>query len=267
MRSVQTHASAHAHRARVLPACLVRLAPDTAAGSLVLSEPPSIAAPISLPPFAPSGFPPFDATTTALSFPPGLHPGGRSPFCAHRLPTVPTPTTRQAFPSPLSTVPQRAGLYRPAPSHPWLLGTLRRLWASPFPSWLANLPGRIEFVILWTGRSPPAALHPASRRRSYVRLHAVARPRGRDFHPTVCVRSRAHSGAGAARSAFVHACRFFRRREPTHAGPFGWPEAVPRTAAGGSETLLASLVLPRAGVIYPFFFKTLLTGPTFFVIV
>ena len=33
-------------------------------------------------------------------------------------------------------------------------------------------PGRIEFVILWTGRSPPVALHPASRRRSYVQLQA-----------------------------------------------------------------------------------------------
>jgi hypothetical protein len=33
-------------------------------------------------------------------------------------------------------------------------------------------PGRIEFVILRTGRSPPVAPHPASRRRSYVRLQA-----------------------------------------------------------------------------------------------
>ena len=31
-------------------------------------------------------------------------------------------------------------------------------------------PGRIEFVILRTGRSPPVAFHPASRRRSYVWL-------------------------------------------------------------------------------------------------
>ena len=35
-------------------------------------------------------------------------------------------------------------------------------------------PGRNGFVILRTGRSPPAALHPASRRRSYSRLQAVA---------------------------------------------------------------------------------------------
>ena len=35
-------------------------------------------------------------------------------------------------------------------------------------------PGRIGFVILRTGRSPPVALHPSSRRRSYSRLQAVA---------------------------------------------------------------------------------------------
>ena len=33
-------------------------------------------------------------------------------------------------------------------------------------------PGRIEFVILRTGRSPPVASHPASRRRSYLQLQA-----------------------------------------------------------------------------------------------
>ena len=33
-------------------------------------------------------------------------------------------------------------------------------------------PGRIEFVILRTGRSPPVAPHPASRRRSYVWFQA-----------------------------------------------------------------------------------------------
>jgi len=33
-------------------------------------------------------------------------------------------------------------------------------------------PGRIEFVILRTGRSPPVASHPASRRRSYVQFQA-----------------------------------------------------------------------------------------------
>jgi hypothetical protein len=48
----------------------------------------------------------------------------------------------------------------------------RVIWASPLASWLATTPGRIEFVILRTSRSPPVALHPASRRRSYVRLQS-----------------------------------------------------------------------------------------------
>ncbi len=43
-------------------------------------------------------------------------------------------------------------------------------------------PGRIEFVILRTGRSPPAALHPASRRRSCSWLQAGERIPEEDFH-------------------------------------------------------------------------------------
>ena len=44
--------------------------------------------------------------------------------------------------------------------------------ASPPYSRLATTTGRIEFVILRTGRSPPVASHPASQRRSYVRLQS-----------------------------------------------------------------------------------------------
>ena len=43
-------------------------------------------------------------------------------------------------------------------------------WASPLGSRLATTTGRIEFVILRTGRSPPVALHLLSRERSYHRL-------------------------------------------------------------------------------------------------
>ena len=57
------------------------------------------------------------------------------------------------------------------------------IWASPFPSRLATTKGRIEFALarpfqpmLRTNRSPPVALHPASRRRSYVRLQGPNRP-------------------------------------------------------------------------------------------
>jgi hypothetical protein len=61
-------------------------------------------------------------------------------------------------------------------------------------------PGRIEFVILRTGRSPPVAPHPASRRRSYVRLQArraIDLKRTRTF-PTSCPHGRTRSGALAA---------------------------------------------------------------------
>ena len=64
--------------------------------------------------------------------------------------------------------------------------TLRDLasWASPFMGRLATATGRIEFAVadqsqplLRTGRSPPVAPHPASRRRSYHRLPGARRPR------------------------------------------------------------------------------------------
>jgi hypothetical protein len=47
IRSVQTHGSAHAHRARTSPACLARLTPATDAGSLMLSVFPFIPHPSS----------------------------------------------------------------------------------------------------------------------------------------------------------------------------------------------------------------------------
>jgi hypothetical protein len=59
--------------------------------------------------------------------------------------------------------------------------------------------GRIEFSshphgegFLRTGRSPPAAAHPLSRRRSCSRLQVYVEP-GEDFHPSSQVRSQAHS--------------------------------------------------------------------------
>ena len=58
----------------------------------------------------------------------------------------------------------------------------RASWVSPLPSRLTTATGRIEFAVadscqplLRTGRSPPVAPHPASRRRSYHRLRG-ARP-------------------------------------------------------------------------------------------
>jgi len=45
-------------------------------------------------------------------------------------------------------------------------------WALPLPSRLTTTTGRIEFVILRTGRSPSVALHPLSQGRSYFRLQS-----------------------------------------------------------------------------------------------
>ncbi len=53
-------------------------------------------------------------------------------------------------------------------------------------------PGRIDFVILRTGRSPPAALHHASLRRSCIRLQAGERLPGEDFHLSDYARFQAH---------------------------------------------------------------------------
>lgn len=53
--------------------------------------------------------------------------------------------------------------------------------------------GRIEFVvILRMDRSPPAAPHLASRRRSCIQLQAGERLPGEDFHLSDHVRFRAH---------------------------------------------------------------------------
>ncbi|MBI2569517.1 MAG: SDR family oxidoreductase, partial [Candidatus Schekmanbacteria bacterium] len=51
--------------------------------------------------------------------------------------------------------------------------------------------GRIELVILRTGRSPPVASHPASRRRSHIWLRAGERMPEEDFHLSNHVRSQA----------------------------------------------------------------------------
>ena len=85
------------------------------------------------------------------------------------LPIIPSPTTCCVpgvwfgFPPRLTAWHGLSAIHIPR-------GTLAS-WASPLSSRLATTTGRIEFVvILRTDRSPPVALHPASRRRSYVRL-------------------------------------------------------------------------------------------------
>ncbi len=71
-----------------------------------------------------------------------------------------------------------------------------------FRSWLRLslagsplMPGRIEFVILRTGRSPPAAPHHASLRRSCSWLQAGERLPEEDFHLSDHLRFQAHECA------------------------------------------------------------------------
>ncbi len=77
------------------------------------------------------------------------------------------------------------------------------LYGSAFGSWLRRSRGgspmdRAEssssWWCLWTGSSPRVALHPVSRRRSYLRLRTASALSERDFHPSVGVRFQAHSG-------------------------------------------------------------------------
>ena len=86
-----------------------------------------------------------------------------------KLLTIPSPTTCCRSRSLVWFLSETYRVDRAVPATP--LARLVASWASPLTSWLATTTGRIEFVkILRTGHSPPVALHPASRRRSYVRL-------------------------------------------------------------------------------------------------
>ena len=75
------------------------------------------------------------------------------------LPIIPSPTTRCA---PGTAFPRYPSARRA--SHIYRSGLRHSLGGSPVT------PGRIEFVILRTDLSPPAALHPASWRRSCSRV-------------------------------------------------------------------------------------------------
>jgi hypothetical protein len=64
-------------------------------------------------------------------------------------------------------------------------------------------PGRIEFVILRTGRSPPAAPHHASLRRSCIRLQAGERMPEEDLHLSDHLRFQAHDATALPRGGFT----------------------------------------------------------------
>jgi hypothetical protein len=69
------------------------------------------------------------------------------------------------------------------------------VWASPSMSRLAATLGRNVFALLRTASSPPVALHPASRRRSYLRLSGVGISRERTSTSQIApAPRRTHSG-------------------------------------------------------------------------
>ncbi len=144
----------------------------------------------SLPPLAPSPLRDFIATTEALT---PIRPALRS-LHEHRLlgeqvslihvsdlPIPPSPTTPQALDVDFARYPSslRVSHCRGSRLHLSLAG-------SP------TLTGRIEFVILRMDRSPPAAPHPASRRRSCSRLQAGERIPEENFHLSDQTRFQAH---------------------------------------------------------------------------
>jgi hypothetical protein len=116
------------------------------------------------------------------------------------LPIPPSPTTPQALDVDFARYPSSRRV-----SH--LHGSRLHL----FPAGSPTLTGRIEFVILRMDRSPPAAPHPASRRRSCSRLQAGERIPEEDLHLSDQTRFQAHWNP---RSARVFGYRFRDRSAP-----------------------------------------------------
>ncbi len=175
MRSVQTQGFAQSRIEGGSPASVA--AKGTVTGSYVRSRRRAITHPSSCSPFAPPALPGFFATMGALT------PGGRlfvpTPRAMNTVLCRPgllvsciQPSDRSAsnhlLPSPdLDLVWTRSlphGLPTVSLSGPWRQLGFTIRWR------LATTTSRIEFVILRTSLSPPVALHPLSRGRSFCRL-------------------------------------------------------------------------------------------------
>lgn len=163
------------------------------------SHPPSCA------PFAPSPLRDFLATTGALT------PAGHSPTMGQvslihvsDLPIPPSPTTPQALDVDFARYPSSRRV-----SH--LRGSRLHLSYAGSPT----LTGRIEFVILRMDRSPPAAPHPALRRRSCSRLQAGERIPEEDSHLSDQTRFQAHVGTRCSASVLGFTVADARQRVPT----------------------------------------------------
>ena len=106
----------------------------------------------------------------------GRHYGQVSLIHALGLLTIPSPTTSARSFSPRHLTGRRI---EPRPHPPW--GNLRlRLGKAGSP----HDVGRIEFLIVRTSRSPPAALPLASRRRSCIQLPSYVDSKRTSTSPT-----------------------------------------------------------------------------------
>ena len=112
------------------------------------------------------------------------------------------------------------------PSAPSASPPQGRVWASPLCRRLARRYGRIEFLIVRMALSPPVALHPASRRRSYSRLQAGVGIPGEDLHLPDQLRLQAH-GTGLRR------CGLQNKQRLTPTEPSNGRSRVKRTFYGG----------------------------------
>jgi len=147
--------------------------------------------PTFLPPLALRPLRRVNATMEALT-PVRLSPTYRSPcFTYSPFLTIPSPTTWCPPVVALSPYPSARQVSRTGtPATQCLPRHGSRLHLSLAGS--PGSPGRNGFVILRTGRSPPVALHPASRRRSYSRLQAGEGIPGEDSHLSERIRPQAH---------------------------------------------------------------------------
>jgi len=183
MRSVQTVVSARAPEGRATPVGLATRA--LATGSCLFLRPGGGASTF-LHPFARRALPRVNAAMGALT-PVRLSSPHRSPcFTCTAFLTIPSPTTPCAPAAAFTRYPS-ARRVSPRPRVRLARSRLRHsLAGSP------DTPGRNGFVILRTGRSPPVASHPASRRRSYSRLQAGERMPEGDLHPSDHARLQSH---------------------------------------------------------------------------
>ena len=130
-------------------------------------------------------------------FPPGLLPGRDLRVYAHSLPSIPPPST------PCPSVAASS-----LPHKPDRLPALADTWLHLFYAGSPKSSGRIGFVFLRTGRSPPVAPHLASRQRSYSRLQAGERLPEEDFHLSDYAYSHAHVAAPFMGAAGVSSLEF-----------------------------------------------------------